>query len=237
MAQTRSSFFTSQLVMGLILVGLGILFLLDRLEIIEASQVLRLWPAVLVVLGLMKLFQSRSTPGRFFGFILAGGGTLLLLNRIEYIPVAFSFRDLVVLVLIGLGISFIWSSLSSKKKGAMTLEESEDAASFINSFALLGGISRKNNSKNFQGGELSAILGGVELDLTEAHIEDEAAVITVFTFWGGIEIKILDNWKVEIDGHPILGGISDETKSSVNTDTKELIVRGYAIMGGVEITN
>lgn len=67
MAQTRSSLFTSQLVMGLILVGLGILFLLDRLEIIEAGQVLRLWRAVLVVLGLMKLFQSRSTPGRFFG--------------------------------------------------------------------------------------------------------------------------------------------------------------------------
>jgi len=237
MAQTRSSFITSQLVMGLIILGLGILFSLDRLDIVEASEVLRLWPAVLVVFGLMKLIQSRSTPGRFFGFILAGGGTLLLLDRIEYIPFGFSFSDLVVLVLIGLGISLIWSSLSTKKKRTMTLEEVHDAESYINSFAFMGGVSRKNNSKNFQGGELSAIMGGVEVDLTNSQIEDDTAVINVFAFWGGIEIKIPESWSVEIDGYPILGGIGDETKPSVDTKNKTLIVRGYAIMGGVEISN
>lgn len=119
----------------------------------------------------------------------------------------------------------------------MTLEEVHDAESFINSFAFMGGVSRKNNSKNFQGGELSAIMGGVEVNLTNTQIEGDTAVINVFAFWGGIEIKIPETWKVEIDGYPILGGIGDETKPSVDTKNKTLIVRGYAIMGGVEISN
>jgi predicted membrane protein len=237
MAQSRSAFITSQLVMGLIILGLGILFSLDRLGFVEAGDILRLWPAALVIFGLMKLFQSRSTPGRFFGLILTAGGTLLLLDRLNYIDFSFSFGDLIVLVLIGLGIALIWSSVTSKKSGTLTLENTEDAESFINSFVFMGGINRKNTSKNFHGGELSAIMGGIEVDLTEAQIEGASAVINVFAFWGGIEIKIPRDWKVEIDGYPILGGIADETKSPQGENLKQLIIRGYAIMGGVEIGN
>jgi predicted membrane protein len=237
MTQSRSSFITAQLVMGLIILGLGILFSLDRLGLIEAGHILRLWPAVLVVFGLMKLIQSRTTPGRFFGLILTGGGTMLLLDRIEYIRFSFSFGDFIVLVLIGLGISLVWSSLSSRKTGTMTLENTEDAESYINSFAFLGGVSRKNNSTTFRGGEVSAILGGVEVDLTEAQIGGDTAVINVFAFWGGIEINVPNNWKIAVDAFPILGGIEDGTKSSREENAKTLIIRGYAIMGGVEVSN
>lgn len=237
MTQSRSSFITAQLVIGLIILGLGILFTLDRLGIVEAGDILRLWPAVLAVFGLMKLIQSRSTPGRFFGLVLTGGGTMLLLDRLEYIRFSFSFGDFIVLVLIGLGISLVWSSLSSRKSGALTLENTEDADSYVNSFAFLGGISRKNNSKIFRGGELSAILGGVEVNLTEAEIGDDTAIINVFAFWGGIEINVPNNWKIAVDAYPILGGIEDSTKSSGEENAKTLIIRGYAIMGGVEISN
>jgi predicted membrane protein len=223
--------------MGLLILGLGILFTLDRLDIIEAREILRLWPAILVVFGLMKLIQSRSTPGRFFGFILTGGGTLLLLDRIEYIQFSFSITDFIILVLIGLGISLVWSSLSSKKSSALTLENIEDAESFINAFVFMGGVSRKNTTQTFRGGELSAIMGGVEVDLTEAQIEGEAAVINVFAFWGGIEIKVPDYWHVEIDAYPILGGFEDNTRSPQGESKKKLIIRGYAIMGGMEINN
>ncbi len=237
MAQSRSTFITSQMVMGLLILGLGIIFSLDRLDILEAGEILRLWPAILVVFGLMKLFQSRSIPGRFFGLVLTGGGTMLLLDRLNYVAFGFSFGDFIVLVLIGLGIALIWSSISSKQSRTMTLEESEDSESFINSFAFMGGISRKNNSTTFRGGEFSAIMGGVEIDLSEAEISGDAAIINVFAFWGGIEITVPKNWKIEIDAYPILGGIEDDTRSSQEQNAKKLIVRGYAIMGGVEITN
>lgn len=237
MSQTRSTFITSQLVMGLLILGLGIIFSLDRLELIEAGKILRLWPAILVVFGLMKLLQSRSIPGRFFGLILTGGGAIMLLDRLDFIPFNFSFGDFVVLVLIGLGIALIWSSVSSKRSRTLTMENTEDSESFINSFAFMGGISRKNNTNTFRGGELSAIMGGVEIDLSEAQISDDTATINVFAFWGGIEITVPRNWKVEIDAYPILGGIEDDTKPSQEEKLKKLIVRGYAIMGGVEITN
>lgn len=224
--------------MGLLILGVGIIFTLDKLiDTFEAGSILRLWPALLVVFGLMKLIQSKSTPGRFFGFILTGGGVLLLLDRIEYFQFSFSISDFIVLVLIGLGISLIWSSISSKKSSALTLENIEDEESFINSFAFMGGVSRKNSSQSFRGAELSAIMGGIELDLTEAKMNEDTIVINVFAFWGGIELKVPSKWRVEIDAYPILGGFEDNTKTTQGESPKKLIIRGYAIMGGMEINN
>ncbi len=47
----------------LALIGLGILFLLNNLEILRFSQIIRFWPVVLIVLGLMML-RERLTGVR-----------------------------------------------------------------------------------------------------------------------------------------------------------------------------
>jgi predicted membrane protein len=222
--------------MGIIILALGILFSLDRLDIIAAGSILRLWPAVLIVFGIVKLIRSQTTPGRFFGLILTGGGTLLLLDRIDYIRFDF-FPDFIILVLIGLGIALIWGSATSKNKASSCFGKVEDAQSRINSMVFMGGLNRKNDSPSFSGGELSAIMGGIELDLTEARIEGESAIINLFILLGGMDIKVPKNWEVVIDGYPILGGIDDETKPRREEGMPRLIIRGYIIMGGVEISN
>ena len=50
-------------------------------------------------------------------------------------------------------------------------------------------------SSNFAGGEITAVMGGVELDLRNASIQTDA-VLNVFAFWGGISLKIPSDWSV-----------------------------------------
>ena len=109
--------------------------------------------------------------------------------------------------------------------------------SFITLSAFMGGCTRANASHDFQGGHLTAVLGGCELDLRRASISKGQAVIEVSAIMGGIQIKVPTDWYVSLQGTPILGGFDDKTFHPQGELTKRLIISGEAIMGGVDITN
>ena len=102
--------------------------------------------------------------------------------------------------------------------------------------AILGGVSRGNNSRAFRGADLLAIMGGCQLDLRQAAIHGEA-VIEVFAMWGGIEIRVPEDWTVASHIVPLMGGVEDKTRPPQGATAHRLILRGFAIMGGVEIKN
>lgn len=111
----------------------------------------------------------------------------------------------------------------------------DDSAAF-SAAAIMGGDVRRITVDDFRGGDATAIMGGCEIDLRGAGTDGEPAVIECFAVWGGIEIWVPDTWSVECRGTAILGGFTDKSQS-VNGGQKKLIVRGTAIMGGVEIKN
>jgi len=113
-----------------------------------------------------------------------------------------------------------------------------DAGSALNEFAFMGGGERVVRSQEFQGGEVSAILGGFEIDLRGAGIAGDSATIEVFAFWGGIELRVPDDWDVAVHATPILGAVVSSAKSGIGkVPTKTLVIRGSVIMGGVEVKN
>jgi predicted membrane protein len=62
------------------------------------------------------------------------------------------------------------------------------------------------------------------------------AVVNVFALMGGISIKVPTDWTVELEGTPVLGGFDEKTMEPKD-NSKRLVIRGTAIMGGVEIRN
>ena len=78
-----------------------------------------------------------------------------------------------------------------------------------------------------------AVLGGCEIDLTEAEAEGEPVVIEIIAFMGGAGVRVPDGWNVVVEAVPVMGGIDVRTRP-VNSGRK-LIVRGLALMGGIEI--
>ena len=84
--------------------------------------------------------------------------------------------------------------------------------------------------------EVSAVMGGCDLDLREAVPTLEPIAIQVFAMWGGIDIRVPPGWIVEIEAWPILGGVVDNTQVPA-LPAHRVILRGMAFMGGVEIKN
>jgi predicted membrane protein len=108
-----------------------------------------------------------------------------------------------------------------------------DAGGRVTLFALMSGVTRKFKGV-FRGGQLTAIMGGLELDLRGAQVQD-VAIIDTLAFWGGIEIFVPEDWSVVNEGFAFMGGFDDQTHSQPPGNRPHLIVRGLALMGGVEI--
>ena len=104
----------------------------------------------------------------------------------------------------------------------------------ISEFAMWSGIQRRIASPSFRRGDLTAIMGGIEVDLRQATAAGGEAVIDVFALWGGIEIRVPPDWSVSNQVTAIMGGAEDSS-SGTQAAKNRLVVRGFVIMGGVEI--
>jgi hypothetical protein len=215
----------------------GVVLLLDRQGVINAEYVLRFfWPALLLAVGIFRLTQPCDGPGRIWGGILAAAGIILILDRLGYANVSIS--DLWPLALIGIGLMFVWRSVSwhaGRPPGGQPR-----SIGFLNAWAAFGGGEIKSDTKEFQGGEVMAVFGGYDIDLRQAAIKPEQeAVLFANAIFGGIEIKVPESWYVSMEGSPILGGYSDKTRKPAtgNGPVERLVVKGFAVFGGVEVKN
>jgi len=223
---------TPQLVLGLVLILLGLVFVLDNLGIIYRGDFLRYWPALVVIFGVFKFAQSDGAASRAGGLILVALGGLLLLRSLDLVD--FNFWDFFwPALLIAAGISMMMRAWTRYRRHDGNL----DSDSYVHGLAIMGGFERTNNSQDFQGGELTAIMGGCKLDLRQAAMRGNEAVIDIFAWWGGVEIRVPENWSVTLKGLPIMGGFADSTLPPKAETSKRLIIKGIAVMGGAEIKN
>jgi predicted membrane protein len=222
---------TPQLVTGLLIIAVGVLFTLDNLGIAHAAEYTRYWPVGLIVIGLLKVWQSRESSGSGIGgLIFTLIGFWLLLEQLTVIRI--SLADMWPMALVFLGVYLVWQGVTGRRHR----RSEADATASVNAVAVLGGVLRRSSSRNFRGGELTAVMGGCEIDLRQAAINGEA-IIDVFALWGGIEIKVPEDWVVSTRVTPLLGGVEDKTRPSPGAGAHRLTLRGMAIMGGVEVKN
>ncbi|HEX6465088.1 MAG TPA: DUF5668 domain-containing protein [Vicinamibacterales bacterium] len=225
---------SSQVVIGLMIVAVGVIFTLDNLGVIYAEDYLRYWPVALVLIGAVKVWQARlDGHGWFSGLLFLGVGSYMLINRIVYIR--FDPRQIFPAFLVFLGGYLVWHGVFGRRR-----TPGRDGLTRFSALAVMGGGARRSNSQNFEGADLTAIMGGFDVDLRDASIAPNTeAVIDVFTFWGGIDLKVPEDWVVVNRIVPFMGGVDDKTRTPIATSAaqKRLVVRGIVIMGGINIRN
>ncbi len=216
---------TPRLVIGLAVMLLGLVLALDSLGLLDGSAVLRYWPLVLIAVGILKWFSPPCVRSSAFIWIVAGAS--LLLVTLGRMPIS---RFWAVLLFFA-GANIAWRAVRP------SLRAGGDPMAHVDTMAILGGSKTVSHAADFRGGQAVAAIGGCELDLRHASIpEGGQAVIDTFAFWGGIEIKVPEEWEVVTHGAAFLGGFENNTHPTAAA-TRRLVVTGTAIMGGVEVKN
>jgi predicted membrane protein len=238
MSTNRHNNATAQVVIGVFVIAVGLLFLFDNLGWVDLDFRLHVWPTALMFFGVLKLVQTRTRSGKIVGGALVAIGGLVLLKETGLIDI--SWRALWPLLLIAVGVAVVFKSTSGNPIfdsfdtfGKNFKRDYNDPA--INITSIMGSYQNRIITPDFRGGEVTAIMGGADLDLRQSSINGEA-VLTVFSLFGGITIKVPIDWAVQLEGSPIMGGFEEKTVPPA-VPGKRLIIRGYVIMGGLEVRN
>ena len=102
--------------------------------------------------------------------------------------------------------------------------------------AIMSGVKRSNLSKDFRGGEATAVMGGIELDLRDAVMERKEAVLDVSSIMGGVTIRVPESWNVVSRVSSIMGGFKDDTRHPLE-EGHRLVLEGTVVMGGLKVSN
>lgn len=217
-------------IIGWILIGLGMLFLIRLLGINIIGPILSQWPIGMIIVGIALLANAAPNASRTTPYVLIGLGTLFFLKSFNLFH--FNIGSLILpAILFAAGYHYLRSHRNNQTAGS---ENSIDAVSF------LSGVDNKTHSKNLAGGSITSILGGANINLTDADMAADQMEIHVFALMGGVEIKTPLHWQVNCQAIPILGGSSNESNclaDRLNMPQKNLTIKGIAIMGGISIKN
>ena len=104
--------------------------------------------------------------------------------------------------------------------------------------AIMGGSERKGSWTPPRKLYSLAVMGGAGLDFREARMAPGETVVNILTVMGGVEVLVPPGLAVETHGMGIMGGFEavDQAGDYTDPNAPRLVIRGMAIMGGVDIT-
>lgn len=225
-------------IIGIFLIVFGFVFLFDRMNLIPAfwRDIIISWQMLLIFIGSINIFKSSA---RMPGLILIFVGSAFLIP--EIFEISLHTKQLlwpVILIAIGLLIVFKARNIKPPKFGNIN-DQTFNGQEKIEEVAIFGGGKRVITNQNLKGGNVSAIFGGIELDLTESELGDDVVIIEIAAIFGGVVLIVKPEWDVQVQVSSILGGFDDKRKVYKRTDNsptgKSLIIKGAAIFGGGEV--
>jgi len=229
----RSQSVTGKIAVGVVLIVLGFLLIIRNAGLMPNyfQDIIFSWQMLLIAIGfVMTLGTGNKAPGLI---VMAVGG-FFILPEIFDIPFR-TYRLFWPAVLIIVGIIVISNSRWFRKDNWVTKgSSSDDMIDIVNIF---GGGERRILSQNFQGGKISCVFGGSEIDLTRAKLGEGTNEIDISCVFGGVSFVVPPDWNVIIDVTPVLGGFSDQRKgtSSAIDMSRTLVIKGAVVFGGGEV--
>ena len=202
------------------LIALGVLFQLARMHILNFSISTLILPLIILVVGINLLRSGRTSGQRTRNFekdsdTQKTSGEVIdgeLSNDADFTE-----------------------QPESQKQSTFTSEDTT-----IDVFTILGGGNFSTRSKRLAGGSIVAILGGADVDIRDADCQSDTIEIDILAFMGGAELKVPAHFNVTVKVLPLLGGVTNKTTclaDKMGVPQKNLVLTGFALLGGLEITN
>lgn len=219
---------------GVFLIIIGMLFLANTFELPIPDWVIS-WPMLIIGIGLYSGIASKFRDWSWL--IMITIGFIFIIDDITGRDIKV-FSILIPAVMIYYGIKFL--AKSNKKVhiyDEITGEITEHAmdGDKLSMVAVFAGNKKIVVSKNFKGGEIVSVFGGNEINLMNADFEGSIK-LEIVSVLGGTKLIVPSNWQIKTEMVSVFGGFDDKRNQiNLTTSTKELIIEGVNIFGGIDI--
>ncbi len=214
-------------VLATVLILIGVAYLLGSFGLYEVSDIIaNWWPIILLIFGVERIATSKSSL--LFGVSIILIGLLILAGNLGFYQGGF-WDAVLPIILILIGISLIFPRTRRHKHS-----NAEGSDAMVHT---IFGSSDKKVKDAFSGGKIVCVFGGANLNLLEARAAEKEMVVDIDCVFGGVQIAIPRNWKVESNGSPIFGGYEENVSQETEESSPVLVINHDVIFGGVEINN
>lgn len=214
---------------GIVLIILGVIFLLNALDITNINIFFNGWWTLLIIIpSLINLFNPNK-EGKFSSLIwlIVGIVLLLLMQGILNMELVIKLFIPVVFLVSGIYLIFgnvIKNELNTKIKSFNTEKKDEYCSTFSNQNIVI--------EEKFKQVNADAIFGGLTLDLHDCEIKDES-LIKASAIFGELTIIVPKDVVVKVKSLPIFGGVSNNCRHNVGK--KVIYIDAVALFGSVDI--
>lgn len=236
---------------GVIIIFIGLAFLLDNVGLRIPHWVFS-WHTLLMIIGIFIGARRHFRGAGWLIMVLIGGYFTLD----DMVGVDFDFSKYAL----GIGFVIVGAYLIFRPKNSFGRrkrfrdrfnQEFNDPANDMGTFqnvetinnndvidvvSVFGGSHQTVYSKNFKGGDITAVFGGADINLTQADFTDTVR-LDVTAIFGGIKLVVPQNWAIKSDVTAIFGSVEDKRSHVMPNGEiqKTLVLDGTAMFGGIEI--
>jgi len=231
-------------IFAVVMIAIGVLLFLDNIGLFRFRDIWQFWPVLPIALGVAKLFDSKGVASQVWAAMWILVGSAFLLDHLGLWHM--NWGTIWPLAIVAFGVTMLVNALDRHQRtpigplvGSCAGTTSENT---LREWATFGGVKRRVDTQDFQGGEMVAVFGGIEIDLRRAGIApgNKEVVIDANATFGGIELRVPENWIVIMRGIGVFGGYEDKTippRESDRATAPRLVIKGYAVFGGVSVQN
>lgn len=238
----------SRVILGIILIAIGVIYLLKSFYLPIDIEIFS-FPFILIVIGIIIMLNSGN---KLFGAIVFIFGLLLYFgDHITIWPFFFILWGIYIIFKHRTRRHRVFENPQpapnpdEKKEpgsdsyfGKKRFYDSSIRRDYLDDVSVFGGGHKVIYSDSFKGGNITAIFGGSEIDLTQCKLAPEENSIDVVIIFGGSTIVVPNNWDVILNVTPLFGGFSNKKSRYVSSGTEPsgtLIIKGVVLFGGGEI--
>ena len=235
------------MIFGMLLVLLGTLLFIDNLDILPISVTAAFWPLAVLLYCVVTFYRTVSPVIRVMsitGIVWAG---LMLLDALHLIHVRGAILWPLAMIAAGVILLMVRMRVQAVKweefPGRWVIgsnARSRTVNNKVEEWVIFIGVKRKIETVNFEGGELTAVFGSIELDLRRASIStpDRYATLEANSAFGSIELRIPETWQVQLHGNAIFGAYEDKTippRPDPGSPIPTLVISGGTAFGAVVV--
>ncbi|MDF2821998.1 MAG: hypothetical protein K0R15_2446 [Clostridiales bacterium] len=235
----------SKMVVGIMIIGLGALLLAENYGYIENLKLERWWwTAFIIIPCFTSIIKYGVKVHNTVGLLI---GLWLLIERIDLLPNDFADLAFWPMVLIVIGIIVIFGGFGTNTyhyektinidRDNVTMNAPKggvDINDRINYVAVFSSYAAKNSSQSLYGGEITAVFGGIEVDLSDANITRDIKIEVTGVFGNAI-VKMPTNANIVVKRTAVLGKCSSNYSNSGPVNVPTIYVEATGVFGGVEI--
>ena len=239
----------SSIICGLLFLGAGVLLFAFNTGLLPIyfKPIIFSWRMLLVAIGFTLVFSRHSRIG---GIILMFIGAFFLLPKLNIEGFHFVRQNLWALGLIIVGVIVICNTFWGRCRNKEWFYCSENSThhyrrrkprveetGFIEMNRVFSGSKERIDFKNFKGGEINGVFGGLELDLSDAQLAEGTNYLELNSVFGGIILYVPIEWKIELRQTQVFGSFVDNRpKPGFEVDeNRVLIIVANSVFGGGEI--